>query len=62
MKTTNKWTKCYIIQVKDDNGWRTVSKDPLTQLQAVRLAVQTKFLRVYMDSNNLRIQQDLSLI
>jgi hypothetical protein len=62
MKRINKWTKCYIIQVKDDEGWRTVSKDPLTQLQAVRLAVQTNFLRRYMESNNLRIQQDLSLI
>lgn len=62
MKKITKWTKCYIIQVKDDDGWRTVSKDPLTQLQAVRLVVQTQFLRNYFDANNVRIQQDLSLI
>jgi hypothetical protein len=62
MKKITKWTKCYIIQVKDDDGWRTVSKDPLTQLQAVRLIVQTQFLRNYFDANNVRIQQDLSLI
>lgn len=62
MKKITKWTKCYTIQVKDNEGWRTVSREPLTQLQAVRLIVQTQFLRNYFDSNNVRIQQDLSLI
>jgi len=62
MKRITKWTKCYIIQVNDGEGWRTVSKDPLTQLQAVRLVVQTQFLRRYFDTNNVRVQQDLSLI
>jgi hypothetical protein len=57
MKKTTKWSKCFIIQVKDDDGWRTVSKDPMTELQAIRLAVQTQFLRQYIDKNSIRIQK-----
>jgi hypothetical protein len=57
MKKLTKWSKCFVIQVKEDTGWRTVSKEPLTELQAVKLAVQTQFLRQYLDSNSLRIQR-----
>jgi len=52
-----KWSKCYIIEVKDNDTWRVISREAHTQLQAVRLVVQTQFVRRYLDKNSVRIRQ-----
>ena len=52
-----KWSKCYIIEVKENDAWRVISKEAHTQLQAVRLVVQTQFVRRYLDKNSVRIRQ-----
>ena len=50
----NKWTKCFVVQVFEDDKWKTMTR-PMTEMQAIRLSLTERILRRFYDMNALRI-------
>jgi len=49
--------KQHIIQIQENGEWRTVSRYPMTYLQAIRLMLQDRILRRFYDRNEARVVQ-----
>jgi hypothetical protein len=47
--------KDHIIQIQEDGEWKTISRYPITYLQAVRLLVQDRILKRFHERNEARI-------
>ena len=51
----SKMKKDHIIQIQEDGEWKTISRYPITYLQAVRLLVQDRILKRFHERNEARI-------
>jgi hypothetical protein len=51
----NTMKKDHIIQIQENGEWKTISRYPITYLQAVRLLVQDRILKRFHERNEARI-------
>lgn len=56
MPKTTKWTKCFVVEIFENDNWKTMTK-PMTELQAVRLMLTERILRRFYDLNQARVVQ-----
>jgi hypothetical protein len=56
MQKITKWTKCFVVQIYQDNEWVTKTK-PITELQAIRFMLQDSFLNKFYKRNEARVTQ-----
>lgn len=56
MTKTTKWTKCFVVQIREGGDWKTMTQ-PITELQATRLMLQERILRRFYDRNEARVTQ-----
>lgn len=56
MQKITKWSKCFVVQINEDGEWKTKTT-PITELQAVRMMLQNRFLRNFYERNQARVTQ-----
>lgn len=54
MQKITKWTKCFVVQIQENDQWKTVTK-PVTELQAIRLMLEQRILRSFYERNQARV-------
>lgn len=56
MKKVTKWSKSFVVQIYQDGEWVTKTK-AVTELQAIRLMLENRFLHSFYERKKARVTQ-----